>query len=92
MTRVCLFIPGMIQLIRFKCVTYIDKPDRLYSCVQVNHLEPWEKGSRKTAGQTGMCGGVSLSISYLSDVMLRPGHFCTLNKITSSVELSVDQN
>jgi hypothetical protein len=21
-------------------------------------LEPWEKGSRKTAGQTGMCGGV----------------------------------
>ena len=29
-------------------------------CVQVNHLEPWEKGSRKTAGQTGMCGGVSI--------------------------------
>jgi hypothetical protein len=25
---------------------------------QVDHLEPWEKGSRKTAGQTGMCGGV----------------------------------
>ncbi|CAG0915818.1 unnamed protein product [Notodromas monacha] len=24
----------------------------------VKHLEPWEKGSRKTAGQTGMCGGV----------------------------------
>jgi hypothetical protein len=24
----------------------------------VDHLEPWEKGSRKTAGQTGMCGGV----------------------------------
>ncbi|XP_043498807.1 pre-mRNA-splicing factor 38B isoform X3 [Polistes fuscatus] len=24
----------------------------------VSHLEPWEKGSRKTAGQTGMCGGV----------------------------------
>lgn len=22
-------------------------------------MEPWEKGSRKTAGQTGMCGGVS---------------------------------
>lgn len=26
---------------------------------QVKHLEPWEKGSRKTAGLTGMCGGVS---------------------------------
>jgi len=25
----------------------------------VDHLEPWEKGSRKTAGQVGMCGGVS---------------------------------
>lgn len=28
-------------------------------CLQVTHIEPWEKGSRKTAGQTGMCGGVS---------------------------------
>lgn len=28
-------------------------------CLQVTHAEPWEKGSRKTAGQTGMCGGVS---------------------------------
>lgn len=27
--------------------------------LQVTHVEPWEKGSRKTAGQTGMCGGVS---------------------------------
>ena len=26
---------------------------------KVDHLEPWEKGSRKTAGQVGMCGGVS---------------------------------
>ena len=31
----------------------------MYFCFQVSHLEPWEKGSRKTAGQTGMCGGVS---------------------------------
>ena len=30
-------------------------------CFQVTHVEPWEKGSRKTAGQTGMCGGVSRS-------------------------------
>ena len=27
--------------------------------LQVKHLEPWEKGSRKTSGLTGMCGGVS---------------------------------
>ena len=31
--------------------------------LQVKHLEPWEKGSRKTAGLTGMCGGVSVSRS-----------------------------
>ncbi|CAB4042318.1 pre-mRNA-splicing factor 38B-like, partial [Paramuricea clavata] len=24
----------------------------------VDHLEPWERGSRKTSGQVGMCGGV----------------------------------
>uniref|UniRef100_S4RRN6 Pre-mRNA-splicing factor 38B n=1 Tax=Petromyzon marinus TaxID=7757 RepID=S4RRN6_PETMA len=30
--------------------------DEIY--YKVSHLEPWEKGSRKTAGQTGMCGGV----------------------------------
>lgn len=33
---------------------------------QVTHVEPWEKGSRKTAGQTGMCGGVSRSTSLLT--------------------------
>jgi len=33
--------------------------------IQVNHLEPWEKGSRKTAGQTGMCGGVSIALYLL---------------------------
>lgn len=32
---------------------------------QVTHVEPWEKGSRKTAGQTGMCGGVSRSTCLL---------------------------
>ncbi|CAN7993176.1 unnamed protein product [Ixodes hexagonus] len=30
----------------------------LITIFQVQHLEPWEKGSRKTSGQTGMCGGV----------------------------------
>lgn len=24
----------------------------------MKHLEPWEKGSRRTQGLTGMCGGV----------------------------------
>ena len=28
--------------------------------LQVDHVEPWEKNSRKLAGQVGMCGGVSL--------------------------------
>lgn len=34
--------------------------------LQVTHAEPWEKGSRKTAGQTGMCGGVSRSTCFSS--------------------------
>lgn len=38
---------------------YINKPNYWIVCLQVTHVEPWEKGSRKTAGQTGMCGGVS---------------------------------
>ncbi|XP_047737842.1 pre-mRNA-splicing factor 38B [Hyalella azteca] len=36
--------------------TYHEVLDEIY--YQVSHLEPWEKGSRKTSGQTGMCGGV----------------------------------
>lgn len=40
---------------------------------QVTHVEPWEKGSRKTAGQTGMCGGVSRSTCLLK-------FFCLVNK------------
>ncbi|XP_014238927.1 pre-mRNA-splicing factor 38B isoform X2 [Trichogramma pretiosum] len=36
--------------------TYHEVIDEIY--YKVAHLEPWEKGSRKTAGQTGMCGGV----------------------------------
>ncbi|ELT91290.1 hypothetical protein CAPTEDRAFT_220262 [Capitella teleta] len=36
--------------------TYHEVIDEIF--YKVNHLEPWEKGSRKTAGQTGMCGGV----------------------------------
>ncbi|CAF1180410.1 unnamed protein product [Adineta ricciae] len=36
--------------------TYHEVVDEIY--FQVKHLEPWEKGSRKTSGLTGMCGGV----------------------------------
>ncbi|CAF1044479.1 unnamed protein product [Adineta ricciae] len=36
--------------------TYHEVVDEIY--YQVRHLEPWEKGSRKTSGLTGMCGGV----------------------------------
>ncbi|KAI8429360.1 hypothetical protein MSG28_000006, partial [Choristoneura fumiferana] len=39
----------------FKLKTYHEVVDEIY--YQVKHLEPWERGSRKTAGQTGMCGG-----------------------------------
>ncbi|XP_006822275.1 uncharacterized protein LOC100374846 isoform X1 [Saccoglossus kowalevskii] len=40
----------------FKLKTYHEVIDEIY--YKVGHLEPWEKGSRQTAGQTGMCGGV----------------------------------
>ena len=36
--------------------TYHEVVDQIY--YKVTHLEPWEKGSRKASGQTGMCGGV----------------------------------
>ncbi|KAK3928097.1 Pre-mRNA-splicing factor 38B [Frankliniella fusca] len=40
----------------YELKTYHEVIDEIYYKVQ--HMEPWEKGSRKTAGQTGMCGGV----------------------------------
>ncbi|XP_015242187.1 PREDICTED: pre-mRNA-splicing factor 38B isoform X1 [Cyprinodon variegatus] len=43
-----------VQLYELK--TYHEVVDEIY--FKVTHIEPWEKGSRKTAGQTGMCGGV----------------------------------
>ena len=42
----------------YELKTYHEVIDEIY--YKVAHLEPWEKGSRKTAGQTGMCGGVSM--------------------------------
>ncbi len=42
-----------VNLLRFFNISF------LFICFsQVKHLEPWEKGSRKTSGLTGMCGGV----------------------------------
>lgn len=40
----------------YELKTYHEVIDEIY--YKVNHLEPWEKGSRRTSGQTGMCGGV----------------------------------
>uniref|UniRef100_H2ZEL3 Pre-mRNA-splicing factor 38 n=1 Tax=Ciona savignyi TaxID=51511 RepID=H2ZEL3_CIOSA len=40
----------------FELKTYHEVVDEIY--YKVDHLEPWERGTRKTAGQTGMCGGV----------------------------------
>lgn len=48
----------------YELKTYHEVIDEIY--YKVSHLEPWEKGSRKTAGQTGMCGGVSMSSCTLS--------------------------
>ncbi|CAH8476298.1 unnamed protein product [Heterobilharzia americana] len=36
--------------------TYHEVIDEIY--YKVEHLEPWERGSRRVGGQTGMCGGV----------------------------------
>ncbi|KAB0802049.1 hypothetical protein PPYR_04235 [Photinus pyralis] len=40
----------------YELKTYHEVIDEIY--YKVTHLEPWEKGSRRTSGQTGMCGGV----------------------------------
>merc|ERR1711972_1169448 len=40
----------------YQLKSYHEVIDEIY--YNITHLEPWEKGSRKTSGQTGMCGGV----------------------------------
>jgi pre-mRNA-splicing factor 38B len=40
----------------FQLKTYHEVIDEIY--YQVKHLEPWERGSRKTSGNSGMCGSV----------------------------------
>lgn len=51
----------------FKLKTYHEVIDEIY--YQVKHLEPWERGSRKTSGQTGMCGGVGNVSDALTSVL-----------------------
>lgn len=54
----CKFDDGFsIAVNLYELKTYHEVIDEIY--YKVAHLEPWEKGSRKTSGQTGMCGGVS---------------------------------
>ena len=50
---VCIFI---LKVYYYLSQTYHEVIDEIY--YKVDHLEPWERGSRKTSGQTGMCGGV----------------------------------
>lgn len=52
----------------FKLKTYHEVIDEIY--YQVKHLEPWERGSRKTSGQTGMCGGVGNVSNVLSHFVM----------------------
>ena len=52
--QVCTWAVGFIYFPLFQ--TYHQVIDEIY--YKVDHLEPWERGSRKTSGQTGMCGGV----------------------------------
>jgi len=40
----------------YQLKTYHEVIDEIY--YQVSSLEPWERGSRKVSGQTGMCGSV----------------------------------
>lgn len=56
----CSLVP--VNLYQLK--TYHEVIDEIY--YNVTHLEPWEKGSRKTSGQTGMCGGVSVLASIVA--------------------------
>jgi hypothetical protein len=54
---------NLISVNLYELKTYHEVIDEIY--YKVTHLEPWEKGSRKTAGQTGMCGGVSDIVTHM---------------------------
>lgn len=56
---ICIYFLIFFPLVNlYELKTYHEVIDEIY--YKVAHLEPWEKGSRKTAGQTGMCGGVCI--------------------------------
>lgn len=55
--KICFSIVFLFVLVNlYELKTYHEVVDEIY--YKVSHLEPWEKGSRRTSGQTGMCGGV----------------------------------
>lgn len=70
-TCVSLIFNGLFFLVvnLYELKTYHEVIDEIY--YKVSHLEPWEKGSRKTAGQTGMCGGVSRLLKNLRDFIIK---------------------
>lgn len=70
-TCVSLIFNGLFFLVvnLYELKTYHEVIDEIY--YKVSHLEPWEKGSRKTAGQTGMCGGVSRLLKNLQDFIIK---------------------
>lgn len=57
------------QVCRFSCGLVLQATTHRF--FQVSHLEPWERGTYKTAGQTGMCGGVSGKSKKNSSCFLR---------------------
>lgn len=48
---------GLIDEIYYN-VTFCTTFQNSLITLQVKHLEPWERGTRRTTGMTGMCGGV----------------------------------
>lgn len=65
--NIILILSLIILVNLYELKTYHEVIDEIYYKVQ--HLEPWEKGSRKTSGQTGMCGGVS-KINLVNNLLI----------------------
>lgn len=72
----------------FKLKTYHEVIDEIY--YQVKHLEPWERGSRKTSGQTGMCGGVG-NVSNVSLECVMTNIYIKSNENVRSINSSLTQ-
>lgn len=71
----------------FKLKTYHEVVDEIY--YQVKHLEPWERGSRKTAGQTGMCGGVGNVLYFTSFFLLLNLNNFTFTVVCVIIKISI---